>query len=327
MKHYSKNIISIFSFSLFISLYIVSPHYASAYYIHFSDATYTNGSHTETFPLHCGDIVQLPPGGTITFLVSATSDIMNYNELCIQSLPEGAAFQCVSGPGPTVSSVFTWTPSGPFSGSVVFVATPEFQDCSLYFDWPLPVELSSFTYSINGNDVILNWQTVSENNNSEFVIERADIVSGNIQNWIQAGSVRGNGTVSTLSYYAFTDKGLKSGLYQFRLKQIDYNGNFEYYYLGSNVQIGEPVRFEVSQNYPNPFNPTTIINYNLTNADHVSLKVYNSSGTEVKTIVDEFKNAGYYSVIFDGKNLASGIYYYKLLSKNFVSVKKMILLK
>ena len=85
MKHYSKNIISIFSFSLFISLYIVSPHYASAYYIHFSDATYTNGSHTETFPLHCGDIVQLPPGGTITFLVSATSDIMNYNELCIQS--------------------------------------------------------------------------------------------------------------------------------------------------------------------------------------------------------------------------------------------------
>lgn len=326
MNHYSKTMISIFSFSLIISLYIVSPHYASAYNILLSDATYTNGAHTETFPLHCGDIVQLPPGGTITFIVNATSDIMNFNELCIQSLPPGASFPCVSGPL-SVSSTFTWTPPGPFSGNITFVATPGFADCELYFDWPLPVELSSFTSLINGNDVTLNWQTGSEINNSVFVIERADIVSGNLQNWIQAGSVPGNGTVSTLSDYAFTDRGLKSGLYQYRLKQIDYNGNFEYYYLGSNVQIGEPVRFELFQNYPNPFNPTTVINYNLKNADYVTLKVYNSSGTEVKTIVDEFKNAGYYSVIFDGKDLASGIYYYKLISKNFISVKKMILLK
>ena len=327
MKHYYKNMISIFSLFMLISLSIGSSHYAKAYDILISEATYTNGIHTETFPLHCGDIVQLPPGGTITFIVIATSDIMNYNELCIQSLPEGATFQCVSGPGPTVSSVFTWTPPGPFSGNITFVATPGFADCNLYFDWPRPVELSSFTSMINGNEVTLNWQTSSEIDNSVFVIERANIVSGNLQNWIQAGSVRGNGTVSSLSDYAFKDRGLKSGLYHYRLKQIDYGGNFEYYYLNNNVQIGEPVRFELSQNYPNPFNPATVINYNLTNADHVSLKVYNSSGTEVKTIVDDFENAGYYSVIFNGKDLPSGIYYYKLFSDKFISVKKMVLLK
>lgn len=318
--------ISIFSLFMLISLSIGSSHYAKAYNIILSDATYTNGIHTENFPLHCGDIVQLPPGGTITFIVNATSDIMNFNELCIHSLPPGASFPCVSGPL-SVSSTFTWTPPGPFTGNITFVATPGFADCNLYFDWPLPVELSSFTSLINGNEVTLKWQTSSEINNSVFVIERANIVSGNLQNWIQAGSVRGNGTVSSLSDYAFKDRGLKSGLYHYRLKQIDYSGNFEYYYLNNNIQIGEPVRFELSQNYPNPFNPTTVINYNLTNADHVSLKVYNSSGTEVKTIVDDFENAGYYSVIFNGKDLASGIYYYKLFSGKFISVKKMVLLK
>ncbi len=153
------------------------------------------------------------------------------------------------------------------------------------------------------------------------------MVNENNLNWIRAGSVRGNGTTSVTSNYTFTDRDLSSGHYQYRLKQIDYSGNFEYYYLSNNVQIGEPVRFELFQNYPNPFNPATVINLNLKNADHVSLIVYNSSGMEVKTILDEFKYAGYYSVIFDGNDLASGIYYYKLVTENFVSVKKMMLLK
>lgn len=120
---------------------------------------------------------------------------------------------------------------------------------------------------------------------------------------------------------------MSSGKYEYRLKQIDYNGNFEYHYLNEIVQIGIPARSELSQNYPNPFNPSTTINYNLTNSDWVSLKIYNSSGMEVKTLLEEFREAGYYSVVFDGKILASGIYYYRLVSGNFVSVKKMILLK
>jgi len=81
------------------------------------------------------------------------------------------------------------------------------------------------------------------------------------------------------------------------------------------------------QNYPNPFNPTTTIKYSLPKAGNVKLTVYNAIGSKVATIVNEYKTAGIYSVQFNGSNLASGIYLYRLESGNFSSVKKFILLK
>jgi photosystem II stability/assembly factor-like uncharacterized protein len=85
--------------------------------------------------------------------------------------------------------------------------------------------------------------------------------------------------------------------------------------------------FNLSQNYPNPFNPETIINYELGITNFVSLKVYNSLGMEVATLVNEKKPAGSYSVSFDGSKLSSGIYFYKLESGGFVETMRMVLLK
>lgn len=188
---------------------------------------------------------------------------------------------------------------------------------------PLPVELISFNSVVNGNDVMLNWSTTMEENNSGFEIERNSFGAG----WKKIGFVNGKGTVNTQQNYLFTDKKLNTGRYSYRLKQIDYNGNYRYYDLQNEVVIGVPEKFALMQNYPNPFNPGTVISYQLPVAGFVSLKIFDISGREVSSLVNEVKEAGYYSVSFDAKNLSSGTYFYKLTSDNFSAVKKMVVLK
>jgi hypothetical protein len=116
---------------------------------------------------------------------------------------------------------------------------------------------------------------------------------------------------------------------------------------GSPVSVEEenilqsPITFNLYQNYPNPFNPSTTIKYTIPNVtlssssraesrdegSRVQLKVYDVLGNEVATLVDEFKPAGNYEVSFKANGLSSGIYFYKLVSRNFVETKKMILLR
>jgi len=200
-----------------------------------------------------------------------------------------------------------------------------------YVDPLLPVELSSFTSTINRRDVTLNWTTVSEVNNSGFDIERRDSRSQTQDVWNKVGYVNGNGTSSTAHSYSFTDRGLNSGKYNYRLKQIDFNGNFEYFNLSNEVIIGVPSNFELSQNYPNPFNPSTKINYDLPFDSKVSIKLFDMSGKEVANLVSEVKTAGYYTVNFNASNLSSGVYFYKIIAEgngnNFVATKRMALIK
>jgi hypothetical protein len=88
-----------------------------------------------------------------------------------------------------------------------------------------------------------------------------------------------------------------------------------------------PVDFALEQNYPNPFNPTTNINFSLSRASNVSLKVFDIIGREVATLVNEYKAAGSYNITFDATNYASGVYFYQLTSGDFSSIKKMTLVK
>jgi flagellar hook assembly protein FlgD len=87
------------------------------------------------------------------------------------------------------------------------------------------------------------------------------------------------------------------------------------------------VSFKLEQNYPNPFNPKTTIKYEIPKSGFVTLQVYDVLGRLVKTLINEKQNAGTYEVEFDGTNLASGVYFYKLTADDFKAVKKMILLK
>ena len=88
-----------------------------------------------------------------------------------------------------------------------------------------------------------------------------------------------------------------------------------------------PDKYILYQNYPNPFNPTTTIKYALPSSGFVTIKVFNSLGNEVATLVNEEEEAGYYNVVFDGTNFSSGVYYVQFKSNKFLRVEKMILLK
>ncbi|MBK8551737.1 MAG: T9SS type A sorting domain-containing protein [Ignavibacteria bacterium] len=190
----------------------------------------------------------------------------------------------------------------------------------------LPVELSSFSSVVKRNDVSLNWVTASEVNNSGFEIERK--LLSDKTGWSKIGFVGGNGNTEDAVYYDFEDKGLTSGQYSYRLKQIDFNGNYEYFTLENNVVVGIPVKFELSQNYPNPFNPSTKINFSLPNDTRVTLNVYDVSGKLVSAIIrNELKAADYYSVSFNGSNLSSGTYLYTIQTDRFTETKKMVLIK
>jgi len=88
-----------------------------------------------------------------------------------------------------------------------------------------------------------------------------------------------------------------------------------------------PASFRLTQNYPNPFNPTTTIAFDLYRPDMVTLKVYNILGREVGTLVDGRLQAGTYQVAFDGSGLASGVYFYRLLTPSHTLTRKMVMLK
>jgi spore coat protein A len=95
------------------------------------------------------------------------------------------------------------------------------------------------------------------------------------------------------------------------------------------IELGDnlPTVYSLSQNYPNPFNPTTKISFTLPEAKHVTLKVYNSRGQAVSTLIDEEAPAGYHTAMLDAAELATGMYFYKLVAGSFVQTKKMLLIK
>jgi photosystem II stability/assembly factor-like uncharacterized protein len=196
----------------------------------------------------------------------------------------------------------------------------------------LPVELSSFTASIDKNNIMLSWSTASETNNLGFEIER----SFNEEEWITRGFISGSGTTTEEKSYSYHDELFANGKYQYRLKQVDFDGSYEY----SNVveiDFNFIRDYNLFQNYPNPFNPTTIIKYSISSLAlwervsegrvRVLLKVYDVLGNEVSTLVNEEKPLGEYEVEFDGSKLSSGVYFYQLRAGSFIQTKKMILMR
>lgn len=199
---------------------------------------------------------------------------------------------------------------------------------------PLPVVLSSFDAAVMKRDVSLSWTTESEINNQGFSVERRIKSQDNrYSEWKEVAFVEGKGNTTTRQSYSYSDKKLNSGTYQYRLKQVDFNGNYEYHSPSNNADlvIGKPGVFDISQNYPNPSNPTSNIDFQMPFDGKVSLRVYDILGKEVATLVDGYRTADFYTAKFDGTNLSTGIYFYRIIAESgterFTKTLKMILVK
>ncbi len=194
-------------------------------------------------------------------------------------------------------------------------------------DYPFPVELSSFTASINQSNVSLKWQTETEVDNYGFEVERKAAKSGKeVSIWEKIGFVEGNGNSNSPKKYSLMDKYPTGGSkFVYRLKQIDNDGKFEY---SKEVEVElVPNEFILYQNYPNPFNPATNVKFALPKTAKVTLLVYNLLGEKVATLLNEDKEAGFYDVEFNASSLSTGMYIYRITAGDFVQTKKMTLIK
>ncbi len=190
---------------------------------------------------------------------------------------------------------------------------------------PLPVELTAFNARTVEGGILLSWQTASELNNAGFEVQRRSETRGANAEWHVLGFVRGRGTTTEAQSYAFHDR-TASGIVQYRLKQIDFDGRFDYSSI-IEADAGLPKTFELSQNYPNPFNPSTVISYQLPLASDVKLEIYDMLGRNVATLVNERQEAGLYTYTLNATNFSSGIYFYRLQAGRFTATKKMMLVK
>jgi hypothetical protein len=233
-----------------------------------------------------------------------------------------------------LTSFFTGPlPSGQESsfGSTLATTLLADQNAQL-FDEVVPVELVSFTATVEKNDVLLIWITATETNNFGFDIERRVQSS---EEWTKVAFKSGKGTTTVPARYEYQDRNLQPGTYEYRLKQIDTDGAFEYSGIVTAV-ISLPESFALHQNFPNPFNPSTTIHYQLPSRVGESqgkkrtiLKIYNLLGAEVRTLVDQEQAPGFYQVSWDGKDrsgrqVSTGVYIYRLHSGDFVATKKMV---
>ena len=193
-------------------------------------------------------------------------------------------------------------------------------------DNEVPVELTSFTVESSNKGAILNWSTATEANNSGFKVER----NFNNSTWQEVTFVNGKGNSTEKSSYQFTDGNLAVGKYAYRLKQIDFNGSFNYS-PSVEVEVTAPREFSLEQNYPNPFNPSTVISYTLPEKVNVNIAIYNSLGELILTLVNQTQEAGVYHKEFNASSFSSGTYIYRINATGqngtFTQSKKMILVK
>jgi len=199
-------------------------------------------------------------------------------------------------------------------------------------DITLPVQLSSLQASPVPEGILLEWSTESETNNRGFHLSRSLEKEGQFD---FVAFLDGAGNSTSPRSYRFVDKQVRSEVtYWYLLESEDFQGQ-RTAYGPIQVTAGPPLLpkvFALFQNYPNPFNPTTHVKYQLPEDVSVRLEIYNVMGQKVGSLVDEVQKTGYYKVKWagrdtNGRELASGVYFYRLEAGDFVKTRKMVLLR
>ncbi len=197
-----------------------------------------------------------------------------------------------------------------------------------------PILLSSMTATRSGNGIELSWRVLSQTNNVQFEIEKAQAPSLNYQT-LSGSAVAGHGTTGTAHNYSWLDNSAGTSTVYYRLKQTSVGGATYYSnpirvdgLTSVDSQEGIAKQFMLGQNYPNPFNPETKISFSAETYGHASLQVYNVLGQQVATLFDGIAESGkLYTVSFNGSRLPSGVYFYRLQSGGTSAVRRLLLLK
>jgi hypothetical protein len=198
---------------------------------------------------------------------------------------------------------------------------------------PLPVELAGFTAVAGDQMVTLSWETRSELNNLGFELYRR-IGDGEFEK-ITAERIPGAGNSDATRMYTYVDRGLANGTtYSYQLAAVDFGGNVRMHdvVVSATPTASLPTSFAVSQNYPNPFNPNTEIKYQIPEDSRVVVKIFNVTGQEVVTLMNQDLKAGYYTATWNardagGQEVSAGIYFCTMKAGEFSQTVKMVLLR
>ncbi|MCS7229539.1 MAG: T9SS type A sorting domain-containing protein, partial [Candidatus Kryptonium sp.] len=195
-------------------------------------------------------------------------------------------------------------------------------------DIPLPVQVTNITAKVVGSVVKIKIRTQTERDDFlGFNIYRSKENTSYVLvgSYLNHSALKAKGLGPYGGEYEFVDKVVESGKYFYKIEAVGRNGSKELDVV--QVLIDIPKKYVLHQNYPNPFNPTTTIEFELPVSANVVLELYNISGQKVKELFSGKLPAGYHKVVVDGRDLASGVYFYVLRANDFVGVKKMVLVK
>jgi len=181
----------------------------------------------------------------------------------------------------------------------------------------LPVKLLSFSGEAKGRCVFLKWTTSFEYDNKCFFVERRGEES-NL--WSAVGRTDKGQSAGNGALYFYTDENLNSGKYFYRLKQTDFGGNSEYFYLDGYIEIKTPGKFILRGNYPNPFNSTTKILFEMPEDCRISLRIFDITGREVYKSPPHARKKGYLEMNVNLSGLSSGIYIYSVTAEGLNAI-------
>jgi len=218
------------------------------------------------------------------------------------------------------------TPSDP-SDDEIYATVPGFGEFVLASDSePLPVELSGFEATLDGEDAVrLTWTTATETGNAGFRVQRKAEGAGG-GSWTTVGSVEGEGTTTKPTSYRYVDEGLpyEADRLTYRLKQVDTDGSSSY---SKEVTVERTVKeAELLGTYPNPAQTQATIRYAVPERQDVKIYLYDILGRRVQTVVDG-EREGRHKRQLDTSRLASGVYFLRLRAEGATKTQKLTVVR
>ena len=199
-------------------------------------------------------------------------------------------------------------------------------------DVSLPVQMANLFATVSREEgVILHWRTESQADCAGFNVWKSETETGPYD-LITTSLIPAQGNSSTATDYTFTDKNVHDGtVYWYKIEEISIEGVSKFFGPISVAGINPiPAEFTLSQNYPNPFNPVTTFEYQLPENSYVSMKVYTLLGQKIRTLIEEYRPAGSWTVKWDGTNdfgnkVPSGIYLLRMKAGSYIQIRRMTL--